>query len=202
MTPVWIGSSSGRASGGSLRRDLARGTGWIRSRMDSEWPSSDRHPLRTTGLSLLLRHRRHFAAERWGRRARHDQDIRIAVWGNDAFAGISVGGHTDRFLLSNALVRANLLDHLDLHARFRAACLPGAGAGDSIVGSGRYGLMPGIDQVLAAVREREGFTSRCSQATMNRPRGSSSPTSDSPITSVEARSAKSRRVAMTWVASR
>jgi phosphoglycolate phosphatase len=126
--------------------------------MDSEWPSSDRHPLRTTGLSLLLFDIDGTLLLSGGAGVRAMTRTFESLFGvPDAFAGISVGGHTDRFLLSNALVRANLPDHADLHARFRAAYLPVLEQEIQLPGSGRYGLMPGIDQLLAAVREREGF---------------------------------------------
>jgi len=75
----------------------------------------------------------------------------------DAFAGISIGGHTDSFLLSAALSRANLPDNPDVHARFRTAYLPVLEREVRLPGSGRYGIMPGIGRLLAAVREREPF---------------------------------------------
>jgi phosphoglycolate phosphatase-like HAD superfamily hydrolase len=70
----------------------------------------------------------------------------------DAFVGISIGGHTDTFLLSAALARANLPDDAERHARFRTAYFPVLEQEVRLRGSGHYGIMPGIERLLAAVR--------------------------------------------------
>ena len=75
----------------------------------------------------------------------------------DAFTGISIGGNTDTFLLSTALARANLPDTADLHARFRAAYLPVLEQEIQQPGSGRHGLMPGVEPLLSALDGRESF---------------------------------------------
>ncbi len=75
----------------------------------------------------------------------------------EAFAGISIGGNTDTFLLSTALARANLPDTADVHTRFRAAYLPMLEQEIQLPGSGRHGLMPGVDQLLTALNGRESF---------------------------------------------
>ena len=68
-----------------------------------------------------------------------------------AFEDIPIAGHTDTFLVSRALARANLPDTADAHRSFRVAyleLLP-----DEIVkpGTGRKGLMPGVRELLAAL---------------------------------------------------
>ena len=76
---------------------------------------------------------------------------------SDAFQGISIGGNTDTFLLSTALARANLPDTADSHARFRNAYLPVLAQEIQQPGSGRHGLMPGVEQLLAALNGHETF---------------------------------------------
>jgi phosphoglycolate phosphatase-like HAD superfamily hydrolase len=75
----------------------------------------------------------------------------------DAFAGIPIGGNTDTFLLSTALARANLPDNLDVQARFRTAYLPVLQREIQRPGSGRHGLMPGIESLLVALNTQQSF---------------------------------------------
>jgi phosphoglycolate phosphatase len=75
----------------------------------------------------------------------------------DAFDGIPVAGRTDRYLLSEALQRSNTPDTPENHERFRRAYL--SLLADEILrpGHGRRGLMPGIESLLAAMRQRSGL---------------------------------------------
>ena len=75
----------------------------------------------------------------------------------DAFAGISIGGNTDTFLLSTALARANLPDNADVHERFRTAYLPVLQREIHLPGSGRHGLMPGVEALLVALNTQQSF---------------------------------------------
>ena len=75
----------------------------------------------------------------------------------DAFAGISIGGNTDTFLLSTALARANLPDNAEVHAQFRAAYVPVLESEIQQPGTGRHGLMPGIEPLLVALNAHESF---------------------------------------------
>jgi phosphoglycolate phosphatase len=74
----------------------------------------------------------------------------------DAFDGIPIAGFTDSFLLSKAPERAGLVDSKDAHSGFRDAylrVLP-----DEIVkpGTGRRGLMPGVDRLLQHLTRDNG----------------------------------------------
>ena len=77
----------------------------------------------------------------------------------DAFAGVTVAGHTDTFLLSAAFARATLPDTPEAHAQFREAYV--AVLSDEIQdqGTGRYGLMPGVPALLAAIQSEPAFHS-------------------------------------------
>jgi len=70
----------------------------------------------------------------------------------DAFAGIPVAGHTDTFLISHALTRAQLPDTPEVHARFRDAYLPVLQQEIAKPGTGRRGVMPGVEVLLAALQ--------------------------------------------------
>lgn len=73
----------------------------------------------------------------------------------NAFAKADVAGRTDTFLLSAALERAGLPDTPELHARFRDAYVPLLREEMAQPAQGRCGLMPGISQLLEALRLRE-----------------------------------------------
>jgi phosphoglycolate phosphatase len=74
-----------------------------------------------------------------------------ALWGvSDAFAGISMGGRTDSFLVSQALERAGLPDTIEQHARFRRAYLPRLAEEVEQPGTGVKGVMPGVRELLDA----------------------------------------------------
>jgi phosphoglycolate phosphatase-like HAD superfamily hydrolase len=67
---------------------------------------------------------------------------------HDAFAGIPVAGHTDRYLVSCALERAGLEDSPNMHARFRQAYLARLPEEIGKPGTGQRGLMPGVLPLL------------------------------------------------------
>jgi phosphoglycolate phosphatase len=75
----------------------------------------------------------------------------------DGFVGIPVAGHTDTFLLSQALDRANLPDTPDRHAEFRRVYLSMLAAEIHEPGAGRRGVMPGVDTLLAAISGESSF---------------------------------------------
>ncbi|HUE86303.1 MAG TPA: HAD family hydrolase [Vicinamibacterales bacterium] len=71
----------------------------------------------------------------------------------DAFAGSDVAGRTDRFIVSRALAEAGLPDTREQHDRFREAYVPLLRKEILRPATGRYGLMPGIQGLLEALRE-------------------------------------------------
>jgi phosphoglycolate phosphatase len=75
----------------------------------------------------------------------------------DAFASSDIAGRTDTFILSNALRRAGLPDTAGTHQQFREAYI--ALLGDEIrrPTQSRTGLMPGVQPLLGAVHQRDGF---------------------------------------------
>jgi phosphoglycolate phosphatase len=73
----------------------------------------------------------------------------------NAFASADVAGRTDTFLLSAALERAGLPDSPQVHARFRDTYVPLLREELAKPGRGHSGLMPGIAQLLEALRLRE-----------------------------------------------
>jgi phosphoglycolate phosphatase len=66
----------------------------------------------------------------------------------DAFDGIPIAGFTDSFLLSKALQRAGLDDGHEAHTRFRDEYLRILPDEIAKPGSGRRGLMPGVEHLL------------------------------------------------------
>jgi phosphoglycolate phosphatase len=75
------------------------------------------------------------------------------LWGvADAFAGISMGGRTDSWLVSQALGRAGLDDTPDNHGRFRVTYLPLLAEEILQPGTGAKGVMPGVRELLDAAR--------------------------------------------------
>jgi phosphoglycolate phosphatase len=81
-----------------------------------------------------------------------------AVFGvSDAFANSDVAGRTDTFLLSTALTRAGLADTAQHHAQFREAYVPLLQEEILKPPQGRTGLMPGIETLLDALRQRESL---------------------------------------------
>ena len=75
----------------------------------------------------------------------------------DGFAGIPIAGHTDTFLLSQALARAGLRDASDVHDEFRRVYLSMLTEEIHAPGAGRRGVMPGVDTLLAAIAGQESF---------------------------------------------
>ena len=73
----------------------------------------------------------------------------------DAFAGMVIAGRTDTYLLSAAMARAGLPDTAEAHARFHASYLPILAGEIREQGNGRYGVMPGVEPLLAALQERD-----------------------------------------------
>ena len=73
----------------------------------------------------------------------------------DAFAGMVIAGRTDTYLVSAALARAGLADTADAHARFHESYLSILTEEIHKPGHGRYGIMPGVEALLAALRTRE-----------------------------------------------
>jgi len=74
-----------------------------------------------------------------------------------AFDGIHIAGRTDTFLLSEALERAGVADTPETHARFRAAYLEALPIEIEKPGTGRRGIMPGVVELLAALRRDRDF---------------------------------------------
>jgi phosphoglycolate phosphatase-like HAD superfamily hydrolase len=78
-----------------------------------------------------------------------------ALWGvPDAFEGVSMGGRTDSWLVSNALTRWGLPDSPDNHARFRDGYLPRLADEIRQPGTGQKGVMPGVRDLLDAAGAR------------------------------------------------
>lgn len=77
----------------------------------------------------------------------------------DAFDGITVAGHTDAFLVAEAFARANLPDTPEAHARFREAYVRVLGDEIQHPGTGRRGLMPGVQALLTAIQGEPAFHS-------------------------------------------
>ena len=75
----------------------------------------------------------------------------------NAFDGVPIAGHTDTFLVSQALSRANLPDTPDVHVRFRQAYMPLLTEEIQRPGTGRRGLMPGVESLLSAIAARSTF---------------------------------------------
>lgn len=75
----------------------------------------------------------------------------------DAFASSDIAGRTDTFILSAALRRAGLPDTAETRARFRESYV--AVLQDEITqpASSRFGLMPGVESLLDAVRDVPPF---------------------------------------------
>jgi phosphoglycolate phosphatase len=81
-----------------------------------------------------------------------------AVFGvRDAFAGLAIAGRTDTFLVSRALIRANLADTPEEHERFRQVYIPTLVEEITRPGSGRRGVMPGVEDLLAALQRQPPF---------------------------------------------
>jgi phosphoglycolate phosphatase len=72
----------------------------------------------------------------------------------DAFAGSDVAGRTDRFILSCALTKAGFADTPEQHQLFRDTYVPLLREEILKPATGRYGLMPGIDALLAQLQDR------------------------------------------------
>ena len=76
-----------------------------------------------------------------------------ALWGvADAFAGISMGGRTDSWLVSEALARAGIAATPGRHARFRDAYVPLLAEEIQLPGTGLKGVMRGVRELLDAAR--------------------------------------------------
>ena len=66
-----------------------------------------------------------------------------------AFDAVQPAGKTDTYLLSSALERAGLDDSPEHHDSFRTAYLPALATELGRPGTGRSGLMPGVEALLA-----------------------------------------------------
>jgi phosphoglycolate phosphatase-like HAD superfamily hydrolase len=75
----------------------------------------------------------------------------------EAFANSDTAGRTDRFLLSHALTRAGIPDVPEHHERFRAAYLLRLEEEILKQPQTRYGLMPGVQQLLQALQDRDSL---------------------------------------------
>lgn len=74
------------------------------------------------------------------------------LFGHDEpFAGVSMAGRTDTFLLSHALTHAGLADDDDTHVRFREVYLRMLAEEIEKPGTGRKGVMPGVAPLLDAL---------------------------------------------------
>jgi phosphoglycolate phosphatase len=74
-----------------------------------------------------------------------------------AFEGVHPAGKTDTFLLASALERAGLGDSPAHHDRFRAAYLPALATELARPGTGRSGVMPGVEALLSRLRAQRGW---------------------------------------------
>lgn len=70
---------------------------------------------------------------------------------DEPFEGVSMAGRTDTFLLSHALARAGLADDRSTHDRFRGVYLRLLAEEIEKPGSGRKGVMPGVEPLLDAL---------------------------------------------------
>jgi phosphoglycolate phosphatase len=68
----------------------------------------------------------------------------------NAFDGVSMGGRTDSWLVSDAFGRWGLADTPEMHARFRAEYLPRLASEILLPGTGVKGVMPGVRELLEA----------------------------------------------------
>lgn len=75
----------------------------------------------------------------------------------DAFAGISMGGRTDSWLVSQAFTRAGVPDTPGNHARFRDGYVPRLAEEILLPGTGTKGVMPGVRALLEAARTHPGL---------------------------------------------
>jgi len=72
----------------------------------------------------------------------------------EAFEGISMGGRTDSWLVSQAFLRAGVPDTPDNHTRFREAYLPRLAEEIQLPGTGTKGVISGVGALLDAARSR------------------------------------------------
>lgn len=72
----------------------------------------------------------------------------------DAFADVSMAGRTDRWLVETALARHGMSATPERLDAFRGRYLALLDAAIGEQGSGRRGVMPGVPEVLSALRER------------------------------------------------
>ena len=75
----------------------------------------------------------------------------------NAFENADVAGRTDTFLLSSALTRHGVPDTATAHARFRDVYVPILKEEIAQPPQGRTGLMPGIKELLDALRARDAM---------------------------------------------
>lgn len=126
--------------------------------MDSVGSARDRHSLRTGRLSLVFFDIDGTLLLSGGAGVRAMTRTFETIFGvPDAFAGITVAGHTDTFLVSAALTRANIRDTAEAHAQFREAYVPTLAAEIQHPGTGRRGLMPGVQALLTALQSNGVF---------------------------------------------
>jgi phosphoglycolate phosphatase-like HAD superfamily hydrolase len=82
-------------------------------------------------------------------------DAFAATFGvRDAFAGVTMGGRTDSWLVSDAFARWRVPDTADHHERFREAYLPRLAYEIQQPGTGVKGVMPGVSPLLDAAAAR------------------------------------------------
>jgi phosphoglycolate phosphatase len=74
-----------------------------------------------------------------------------------AFDGVQPAGKTDTFLLASALERAGIDDSPTHHDRFRAAYLSALATELARPGTGRSGVMPGVETLLARLHAQDGW---------------------------------------------
>jgi phosphoglycolate phosphatase-like HAD superfamily hydrolase len=74
-----------------------------------------------------------------------------------AFEGIPPAGRTDTYLVSAALQRAGIANTAKAHARFRDAYVPALADEIGRPAAGRFGVMPGVEALLAALRDQSGW---------------------------------------------
>jgi phosphoglycolate phosphatase-like HAD superfamily hydrolase len=75
----------------------------------------------------------------------------------DAFANADVAGRTDTFLLSSALARHGLPDTPEVHERFRETYVDILREEIQQPPQGRFGLMPGIRELLGALHAHDAM---------------------------------------------
>jgi phosphoglycolate phosphatase len=126
--------------------------------VDPEGAARVGHPLRTDRLSLVFFDIDGTLLLTGGAGVRAMTRAFEATFGiANAFEGLPIAGRTDTYLLSQALQRSNLPDSPKNHALFQAAYVTVLAEEILRPGHGRRGLMPGVRELLAAMRQHHAL---------------------------------------------